>query len=380
MWIGSVFVLALMALGVTQLNAKGLSDADYILDDNIGSKIGTQIVDRHFPGGGSNPAVLIAKAPQAQQVAAAAAAVPGVAQVVPYTGAQDGGNDGQPKVVNGLVQYNVILDANPQSQEAQAAVERLRDAVHAVPGADAMVGGATAIALDFNTTAAEDRGLLPLLLLVVLVVVAILLRALIAPILLVATVVLSYLAAIGVSALVFEYIFGFPGVDSTFPLHTFVFLVALGVDYNIFLITRVHEESIRHGTKQGVLIGLQNDRRGDQLGRDRAGGDLRRPGRRPPGAADRAGVHGRLRGPARHLAGAHAPRTVADLRRRPLRLVARSALDRGSPGDAGAADGTASSAQARLLKSRLRRSRKDRTCGRPSTPQNRRPGRMRSGN
>ena len=256
-WIGSVLVLGLMALGVTQLNAKGLSDADYILDDDIGSKIGTQIVDRHFPGGGSNPAVLIAKAPQAQQVAAAAAAVPGVAQVVPYTGAEDGVGDGRPKVVNGLVQYNVILDANPQSQEAQAAVERLRDAVHAVPGANAMIGGATAIALDFNTTAAEDRGLLPLLLLVVLVVVAVLLRALIAPILLVATVVLSYLAAIGVSALVFEHIFGFPGVDSTFPLHTFVFLVALGVDYNIFLITRVHEESLRHGTKQGVLIGLR---------------------------------------------------------------------------------------------------------------------------
>jgi RND superfamily putative drug exporter len=255
-WISSVIVLALLALGVTQLNAKGLSDSDYILSDTIDSKVGTQIVDQHFPGGGSSPAVLIAKSSQADQVATVAEAVPGVAQVVPYTGTEGPPGAGDPKVVDGLVQYSVILDANPASQEAQATIVKLRNAVHAVPGADAKVGGATAIALDFNATAASDRNLLPLLLFVVLAVVAVLLRAIVAPVLLVATVVLSYLAAIGVSALVFEHLFGFPGVDSTFPLHTFVFLVALGVDYNIFLITRVREESVLHGTKRGMLVGL----------------------------------------------------------------------------------------------------------------------------
>ena len=306
--------------------------------------------------------------------------MPGVAQVVPYTGAQDGGNDGQPKVVNGLVQYNVILDANPQSQEAQAAVERLRDAVHAVPGANAMVGGATAIALDFNTTAAEDRGLLPLLLLVVLVVVAILLRALIAPILLVATVVLSYLAAIGVSALVFEYIFGFPGVDSTFPLHTFVFLVALGVDYNIFLITRVHEESIRHGTKQGVLIGLRT-----------TGGVISSAG--IVLAATFAALAVVPLVLLIELAFTVAFGVLLDTLLVRTLLVPSLIYDVGRfvwwPGQlwigarramAGAADRNRVECSSPSTESRLRTSRKDRTCGRPSTPPNHRPGRRRSGN
>jgi uncharacterized membrane protein YdfJ with MMPL/SSD domain len=174
-----------------------------------------------------------------------------VAQVTPFTGGGD-----VPTVVDGLARIDVTLDAAPDSDQAQQTVQRLRDAVHAVPGSDAVVGGYTAVELDFDTAAQRDRIVIPLLLAVVFVLVALLLRALVAPLLLLGTVVLSFLAAIGVSTVVFQDVLGFPGVDSTFPLHAFVFLVALGIDYNIFLMTRVREESASLGTRRGTLAGL----------------------------------------------------------------------------------------------------------------------------
>jgi RND superfamily putative drug exporter len=129
--------------------------------------------------------------------------------------------------------------------------------VHAVPGADAKVGGMTAMVLDINNANKHDnRLIIPLVLLVVLVILAILLRAIVAPLILIATVVLSFAAALGVSALVFRHLFGFAGEDTSFPLYVFVFLVALGIDYNIFLMTRVREETAQHGTRKGALVGL----------------------------------------------------------------------------------------------------------------------------
>jgi hypothetical protein len=147
--------------------------------------------------------------------------------------------------------------AAPDSQAGYDTVDRLRDRVHAIPGADAKVGGGSAVTLDIQRASRHDRNLVvPLVLGVVLVILALVLRAVVAPLLLVATVVLSFAAALGVSALAFEYVFDFAGSDPAFPLWTFVFLVALGTDYNIFLMTRVHEESKRHGTRRGALIGL----------------------------------------------------------------------------------------------------------------------------
>jgi RND superfamily putative drug exporter len=129
--------------------------------------------------------------------------------------------------------------------------------VHAVPGANAMVGGNTAINLDAQNAAAHDRNvIIPLILAVVLVILAVLLRALVAPLILLATVVLSFAAALGVSALVFNHLFGFGGADTSFPLFVFVFPVALGIDYNIFLMTRVREEAARSGPRRGALTGL----------------------------------------------------------------------------------------------------------------------------
>jgi putative drug exporter of the RND superfamily len=133
----------------------------------------------------------------------------------------------------------------------------VRTAVHAVPGADAKVGGITAATIDINAANQHDNRLvIPLVLLVVLVILGLLLRSIVAPLLLIVTVVLSFAAALGVSALVFRHLFHFGGEDTSFPLFVFVFLVALGIDYNIFLMTRVREESQKHGTRRGALTGL----------------------------------------------------------------------------------------------------------------------------
>jgi RND superfamily putative drug exporter len=163
----------------------------------------------------------------------------------------------RPVVKDGLAYVEGTLTSAPDSQAGYATVDRLRDSVHAIPGAEAKVGGGSAVNLDIQRATRHDRNLVvPLVLAVVLVILGVLLRAVVAPLLLVATVVLSFAAALGVSALVFDHLFGFAGSDPAFPLWTFVFLVALGTDYNIFLMTRVHEESRRYGTRRGALVGL----------------------------------------------------------------------------------------------------------------------------
>jgi RND superfamily putative drug exporter len=133
----------------------------------------------------------------------------------------------------------------------------VRAAVHAVPGADAKVGGATAINADVEHYSIRDRNLIiPLVLVVVLIILALLLRAVVAPLLLIGTVILSFFGSLGISALFFKHVFGFAGADNSMPLFAFVFLVALGIDYNIFLMTRVREETIKSGTHRGMLAGL----------------------------------------------------------------------------------------------------------------------------
>nr|BFF22926.1 hypothetical protein GCM10025732_08910 [Glycomyces mayteni] len=155
------------------------------------------------------------------------------------------------------MEIEAVLEDAPDSDAAVDTVERLRDAVHAVDGADALVGGPTAIQLDTFLTSERDRAvIIPIVLAVILLVLMVLLRSIVAPLLLTATVVLSFGATMGVSALVFNHLFGFPGADPTVVLFGFVFLVALGIDYNIFLMTRVREESARLGTRAGTVRGL----------------------------------------------------------------------------------------------------------------------------
>jgi RND superfamily putative drug exporter len=159
-------------------------------------------------------------------------------------------------VKDGRVLIQATLEAEPDSAAAEEVVRELRATLPSAD-ADVLVGGVTAVALDTNETAQSDLvKIIPIVLGVILLILMLLLRSIVAPVLLIGSVVLSYAAALGVSALVFNGIFHFPGADAAVPLFGFVFLVALGVDYNIFLMTRVREESLRLGTRPGILRGL----------------------------------------------------------------------------------------------------------------------------
>jgi RND superfamily putative drug exporter len=243
-WVVTAVVLGVLALGVTGLEANGLQSKDSFRTKPE-AVIGEAALARHFPAGEGNPVQVVGNASTAPQLQTAVSATPGVTQVT------------RPQVRDGYAYLEGTLTSAADSQAGFDTVDRLRDRVHAIPGADAKVGGGSAVNLDIQRATRHDRNLVvPLVLLVVLVILGLVLRAIISPLLLVATVVLSFAAALGVSALVFDHLFSFAGADPAFPLWTFVFLVALGTDYNIFLMTRVHEETKTHGTRRGALVGL----------------------------------------------------------------------------------------------------------------------------
>ncbi|MFF5724738.1 MMPL family transporter [[Kitasatospora] papulosa] len=254
-WAVTLVGLVACAAFMPTLNSKGVP-LEEIFVNEAPSVTAQETLGRHFPGGSGNPAVVIAGADRSKQVAAAAEKVPGVASVSVMSSSGRPGA-GEPLVVDGRVRIDATLSAAADSDAAKETITKLRDAVHAVPGADALVGGYTAQQYDTQKTAEHDRNIIvPVVLVIILVILIGLLRSLLMPLLLVATVALNFLATLGISSLVFEHVFGFSGTDSSVPLYGFVFLVALGVDYNIFLMSRVREESLIHGTRQGVLRGL----------------------------------------------------------------------------------------------------------------------------
>ncbi|WP_448061056.1 MMPL family transporter [Cellulomonas hominis] len=245
-WVVTSLILAVMSVGIVQLDANGLTSAESFRGEQP-SIVGEQALAEHFPAGSGAPVVVVSAADQADAVRAALADVRGISP----------GTVTEPVTADGFAYLEATLTAEPDSQEAFDTVDRAREAVHAVPGADALVGGATALTLDVKRASADDnRLIIPIILATVLVILCLLLRAITAPLILVATVVLSFGAALGASALVFRHIFGFAGADASLLLFVFVFLVALGIDYNIFLMTRVREESLRVGTRRGALLGL----------------------------------------------------------------------------------------------------------------------------
>jgi len=188
---------------------------------------------------------VVANADQAQAVSGAMQDLDGI------------GDPSPPVVKGGVALIQASVESDPTSKAAFATVDRVRDAVHQVPGADALVGGGTAINTDIEQASMDDnKVIIPLVLIVVMLVLMVLLRALLSPLILVATVVLSFGASLGLSALIFRNVFGFAGADASLPLFVFVFLVALGIDYNIFLMTRVREETPEHGTRRASLIAL----------------------------------------------------------------------------------------------------------------------------
>ncbi|HYB17615.1 MAG TPA: MMPL family transporter [Streptosporangiaceae bacterium] len=243
-WVGTAVLLGVLALGLTGLKASGLTNAQSFRG-TPDSVTGQTVLAAHFPAGAGQPVIVIGSPGAAAPLRAAFAATPGIIHVTP------------PVTVPGYVYLQGTLTVPPDSQAAYDTVDRVRAAVHAVPGARALVGGNTAVTLDIARASAHDRNLLlPLILAVVLVILVILLRALVAPLILTATVVLSFAAALGVSAFFFNHVFGFGGADTSFPLLVYVFLVALGIDYNIFLMTRVREEARRRDARHGAITGL----------------------------------------------------------------------------------------------------------------------------
>lgn len=249
-WAVTALVLAVCSLGLIQLRAEGISNAD-AFTGKPDSITGQEVSARYFPAGSGDPLVIVSNQAQAQQVGRAVAGTPGV---VPTS---LGLPPGTKPFNEGKVLFEATMTAPSDSESAKQTVERVRDAVHAVPDADAQVGGGTAALLDMDKATTHDNILIiPLVLAVVLLILGALLRAVIAPLLLVGTVILSFAAALGLSALAFRYVFDYAGESTDFPLFVFVFLVALGIDYNIFLTTRIREEAGRQGTRPGVVTGL----------------------------------------------------------------------------------------------------------------------------
>jgi len=243
-WVTTAVILGILALGLTGLKANGLTNAQSFRG-HPDSVQGETLLAAHFPAGAGQPVVVIGSPSTAVPLRAAFAATPGIAHVTP------------PVVRAGYAYMEGTLTSAPDSQAAYATIDRVRAKVHAVPGGHALVGGQTAVSLDVARAATHDNKLLlPLILAVVFVILAILLRALVAPLILTATVVLSFAAALGVSAFFFTHVFGFGGADNSFPLLVYVFLVALGIDYNIFLMTRVREEAHRTDTRHGAIVAL----------------------------------------------------------------------------------------------------------------------------
>ena len=278
--VGGLF-LVLCAIAITGLKTDGIKTTDAFTNKPDAVK-GQQIYDTAFPQarGAGTPADILVNAPQAQAVMDIVKQVKGVssapnavcvqvdyakaAQAIKADPSAARGFAGRcpPPIVqvsphDGKLLVSATLVDSYDSQAAFDTVQRLRTAVAKVPGADALVGGSSATYLDIqNASRSDDELIIPIVLVVIMIVLGVLLRALLAPILLIVSVVLSFAATLGVSALFFNHVFHFANADPAFPLFAFIFLVALGIDYNIFLMTRVREETLRYGTRQGIVRAL----------------------------------------------------------------------------------------------------------------------------
>ncbi len=237
----AIAVLAVCATGLLTTQV-GLSQTEQFRV-SAESVEGFDALAQHFPSGSSDPAIVLARGTAAAGIEEAFRRTEGVV-LTWQTGTSP----------TGLTRWSVVIDAPPSSARAFGTIEALRASVGQVPGADALVGGTDAQALDVQNAASRDRAvIIPLILVVVLVVLLVLLRAVPAALLLVAVTVLSALAALGLGSWMSEHVFGFPALDISVPLFAFLFLVALGVDYTIFLVTRAREETPRYGTTHGMV-------------------------------------------------------------------------------------------------------------------------------
>ena len=256
-WVITGTVLLLFAFASTTLKADGIGTVD-TFTGKPESVVGQKLLLKHFPGGEGDPTQVVVSADKIEAVTTALTGAPGVSSITP---ALDGlPIPGQPvpevKIVDNKAILNVTLDAAPDSVEAGNDIPELRRLAKAADST-ALVGGTSAVYYDVRQANNRDnRVIIPIILLVITLILGVLLRSILSAIVLLGTVVLSYFATLGVSALVFNHVFGFAGGDNSFPLFAFIFLVALGIDYNIFLMSRVREESQKIGTRAGVIKGL----------------------------------------------------------------------------------------------------------------------------
>ena len=257
-WAVTAIVLLAAAAWLPTLRATGTGESDIFLTQ-VDSVAGGEVLAAHFDAGSTQPITVVAPESELDTVLATLDGVAGVAGSAAVAQTGEGGppDPSAPAlVVDGRVLVEAVTEVSGESQEATEVVSAVREAVHeAVP--EALVGGAAAQRLDTQVTSERDlRVIVPAVLGVILLVLVLLLRSVVAPVLIVVANLLSFGATLGIGALVFNHVFGFPGADATVPLYAFVFLVALGIDYSIFLMTRVREESLKHGTREGVRRGV----------------------------------------------------------------------------------------------------------------------------
>ncbi|MBF4995352.1 MMPL family transporter [Arthrobacter gandavensis] len=270
-WLICAVVLAAAAVAVVDFRASGVPQSDFVLGQTE-AKEGQAALGEHFPSGSGSPVLIVVPEAQLQSVADTVLGTAGFSDVtvvaqgtpagtLPVTeaGVQvppiPGSANAAPTTVDGQVLLQATLTENADSAAAEDTVREVRRSLAGQQ--DVLVGGTTATTVDTNDAAEHDRNLIiPVVLVVIFFLLMLLLRAVLAPFLLILTVMLSFGATLGISALLFNYALDFPGADPAVPLFGFVFLVALGVDYNIFLMTRVREESLALGTRDGIIRGL----------------------------------------------------------------------------------------------------------------------------
>ncbi len=256
-WISTALLLVIFAGFSFTLKADGLANTE-AFTKRTDSVIGLERLGEHFPSGEGSPVEIVVKQGDVAQATTALLSVSNVAFVEPVVAGQKipGAPTPPIKVVDGQVLLNATLKVAPDSVEARNTIPLIREAVHAVDK-EILVGGGTAVQFDTDVASRHDnRVIIPVVLIIIGLILGLLLRSILAAGLLLLTVVLSFMATLGVCQLVFENVFDFKGADASFPLFTFIFLVALGIDYNIFLMTRVREESLKIGTRKGVIKGL----------------------------------------------------------------------------------------------------------------------------
>ncbi len=243
-WIATAVLLGILAIGLVDANPHLAQASGFRTKPD--SVIGQELIAQSYPSGlGSTTNIVVRPAANVEAARAAAQTNPDVVTVGPT------------EMVGDLARFDVTLKSAPDSNASFDAIDHLRSQVKAAAGPGALVGGNDAISLDTDRAANRDiKVILPLVLLVVLIILSLLLRAIVAPVLLILTVILSFAASLGVSVVVFDKLFHFAGEDTSLPLYGFIFLVALGIDYNIFLMARVREESAHLGTRRGMRKGL----------------------------------------------------------------------------------------------------------------------------